>query len=126
MTNFDDYAYVDKDAAISVAFSDEKIIAKIQQKNTTNNEESEDCDKSENEEIKEVRPITKLKIQDAVETLCSVLKISQQDTEIIRNQLCDLETFVLIEVKSKERIITSYFQNFKTKYIQTYRSFSIP
>ena len=58
MTDFDDFAYVDKDVAISETFSDEKIIAKIQQKNITSNEK-----------IKEVRPITKLKIQDAVETL---------------------------------------------------------
>ena len=108
--NFNDYVYVNKDVAVSETFSDEKIIAKIQHKNTKNNDESEDCVESENEEIKEVRPITKLKIQDAVETLRSVLQISQQDTEIMRNQLCDLETFVLNEVKSKQSVITSYFQ----------------
>ena len=56
--NFDDYANVDKDVAISETFSDEKIIAKIQQKIQKNNNESEDCDESENEEIKEVRPFT--------------------------------------------------------------------
>ena len=56
--NFNDYAYVDNDVVISETFSDEKIIAKIQQKNTKNNDESEDWDESDNEEIIEVRPIT--------------------------------------------------------------------